>query len=155
MQDTFNALMKWYDTKFPEFKSNDLYLTGESYGGIYVPNLLNRIDQFNVEHEDDDSVFKPNLKGMLIINGCTNYKYDNYLATVETAKDHFLIDEEFYDKFMDNKCDWNVLEPEYDESFKKQEDHIKCLKNLAEFQKKIRGVNEYMIYSKCYKPGKQ
>lgn len=34
--DAFQALKQFYD-KFPEYKKNDLYLSGESYGGIYVP----------------------------------------------------------------------------------------------------------------------
>jgi carboxypeptidase C (cathepsin A) len=37
-QDAFVALQAWY-TKFPEFKVNDLYISGESYAGIYVPYL--------------------------------------------------------------------------------------------------------------------
>lgn len=37
-KDALVALQVWY-SKFPEFKTNDLYITGESYGGIYVPYL--------------------------------------------------------------------------------------------------------------------
>ena len=37
-EDAFVALQAWY-TKFPEFKVNDLYISGESYAGIYVPYL--------------------------------------------------------------------------------------------------------------------
>jgi len=29
-------LVEWF-AKFPEFKGHDLYISGESYGGIYVP----------------------------------------------------------------------------------------------------------------------
>jgi carboxypeptidase C (cathepsin A) len=36
--DAFIALQAFY-TKFPEFKANDLYVSGESYAGIYVPYL--------------------------------------------------------------------------------------------------------------------
>jgi cathepsin A (carboxypeptidase C) len=37
-QDALTALFSFY-TKFPEFRNHDLYVSGESYGGIYVPYL--------------------------------------------------------------------------------------------------------------------
>lgn len=37
-QDAMAALKSWY-AKFPEFKTNELFVSGESYGGIYVPYL--------------------------------------------------------------------------------------------------------------------
>jgi len=36
--DTIQALLKWYD-RFPEYLNNSLFISGESYGGIYVPYL--------------------------------------------------------------------------------------------------------------------
>jgi len=36
--DAINALKAWY-IKFPEFKANKLFVSGESYAGIYVPYL--------------------------------------------------------------------------------------------------------------------
>jgi len=32
------ALRDWY-SKYPEYLSNELFISGESYGGIYVPYL--------------------------------------------------------------------------------------------------------------------
>ena len=37
-QDAINALRDWF-VKFPEYLPNDLFVSGESYGGIYVPYL--------------------------------------------------------------------------------------------------------------------
>jgi len=37
-EDAFKALKDFY-SKFPTLKDNDLYISGESYAGIYVPYL--------------------------------------------------------------------------------------------------------------------
>jgi carboxypeptidase C (cathepsin A) len=36
--DAIAALQQWYG-KFEEYKENKLFISGESYGGIYVPYL--------------------------------------------------------------------------------------------------------------------
>jgi len=35
--------LKEFFRLFPEFSSNKLFLTGESYGGIYIPTLAERV----------------------------------------------------------------------------------------------------------------
>jgi len=37
-EDALKAMHQWF-AKFPEFKSHDFFVSGESYGGIYVPYL--------------------------------------------------------------------------------------------------------------------
>uniref|UniRef100_A0A672TYZ3 Carboxypeptidase n=1 Tax=Strigops habroptila TaxID=2489341 RepID=A0A672TYZ3_STRHB len=56
---------------FPEYCKNDLYLTGESYGGIYIPTLAEWVMQ-------DPSL---NLKGIAVGNGLSSYEInDNSLV---------------------------------------------------------------------------
>lgn len=35
--------LKEFFRLFPEFSKNQLFLTGESYGGIYIPTLAERV----------------------------------------------------------------------------------------------------------------
>jgi len=44
--DFLEALKSFY-VKFPEFVGRDLYISGESYGGIYVPYFAYRVHQYN------------------------------------------------------------------------------------------------------------
>ena len=46
-RDNMLALIQFFFTKFPERQNNDLWLSGESYAGIYVPYLAWYIDQYN------------------------------------------------------------------------------------------------------------
>ena len=45
--DNLEALFSFFK-KFPEYLKNDLYLSGESYAGIYVPYLAWRIYEYNL-----------------------------------------------------------------------------------------------------------
>mmetsp|Transcript_9529 Transcript_9529/g.27004 ORF Transcript_9529/g.27004 Transcript_9529/m.27004 type:complete len:536 (-) Transcript_9529:359-1966(-) len=60
----FAALRGWFDDLFPEYKKNDLYLTGESYAGIYIPMLAERV-------LEDASAEPLNLKGFAVGDACT------------------------------------------------------------------------------------
>ena len=39
-EDNLQVILSWFE-KYPEYKENDLYISGESYAGIYVPYLVN------------------------------------------------------------------------------------------------------------------
>lgn len=48
--------------QFPSYLSNEFFVTGESYGGIYVPTLVERII-------DNNASFPLNLQGFAVGNG--------------------------------------------------------------------------------------
>jgi carboxypeptidase C (cathepsin A) len=97
-KDNLNAVLAWFQ-KFPEFQTNELYISGESYAGIYVPYLAHYIDQHNTQYAADDTVFKPNLKGFMVGNGVTNWEYDTTNAYVDMAFWHSLYEIELYNQF--------------------------------------------------------
>ncbi len=45
-KDAFDAIKEFFKG-FPEFLDNDLYVSGESYAGLYVPYLTWQIHQSN------------------------------------------------------------------------------------------------------------
>jgi serine carboxypeptidase-like clade 1 len=58
------AALKGFYEKFPERQKLDLFLTGESYAGIYVPKLAQQI----LQHKDKEVY--PQLKGFAVGDGC-------------------------------------------------------------------------------------
>lgn len=73
-----------------------------------MPYLVQRIDKHNTDHKDDPGAFKPNLKGFMVGNGVTNWKYDTTPAYVEMAYWHGLYDDALYHNLKDN-CDLTYL----------------------------------------------
>ncbi|KAJ0173344.1 hypothetical protein K1T71_011520 [Dendrolimus kikuchii] len=74
----YNAMQQFY-MLFPNLRSNDFYITGESYAGKYIPALGITIHTENLKGEVD----RINLKGMAIGNGycdpINQLDYGNYL----------------------------------------------------------------------------
>ncbi|ERL86633.1 venom serine carboxypeptidase [Dendroctonus ponderosae] len=76
-QDLYGALLQFF-TLFPQLQGNDFFVSGESYGGKYVPAIAYTIHQRN-----PDSRLKINLKGLSMGNGLSDpehqLKYGLYL----------------------------------------------------------------------------
>ena len=61
------AAVEDFFSKFPEYKQNQLWITGESYGGIYVPTLAEAI----VHGQKDGTYTGAKLSGIAVGNGCS------------------------------------------------------------------------------------
>jgi len=70
--DTYLFMQGFYQ-KFPQLASNDFWITGESYGGHYVPNAAARIIRGNEQKEGAHI----NLKGFMVGNAWTDATIDN------------------------------------------------------------------------------
>jgi len=64
--------------------ANDLYISGESYAGIYVPYLAWQVHQHNEQSATNPSIQFMNLKGFLVGNGCTDWEVDTNPALPDT-----------------------------------------------------------------------
>ena len=68
-------------------KAKDFYISGESYGGIYVPTLAYKIVEYNKKMPISKKI---NLKGILVGNGVADWDYDVSPATTDFAFTHHL-----------------------------------------------------------------
>jgi carboxypeptidase C (cathepsin A) len=128
-EDNYAALLQWF-AKFPEYKSHDLYISGESYAGIYVPYLAWQI----IEHGTQF-----NLKGIIVGNGVTNYTYDCQPAYVDMGFWHSLYGKTLHDNIIKAGC-----------KFTDDEESEECEKLIKEFYQLVEKVNIYDVYRHCY-----
>ena len=141
-QDNLNFILAWYE-KFPEFKGHDLYISGESYGGIYVPLVSYNIDQYNTQYAADDTVFKPNLKGFMVGNGVTDWTYDATPAFVQLAYDEVLLEDSIMNKIQKLGCNYGTNHPFDGIS-------AACKAALLDVMNATSGINTYNTYGICY-----
>ena len=67
-RDNLQALVQFFD-KFPGYKKNDFYISGESYAGVYVPTLAYEIVKYNKLPNRKTTI---KLKGIMVGNACTD-----------------------------------------------------------------------------------
>ena len=63
-KDSLEFIIRWLE-RFPRYKNRELYISGESYAGHYVPQLAKEIMMYNAKAKHPI-----NIKGILVI---TNY----------------------------------------------------------------------------------
>ncbi|KAK6931736.1 Peptidase S10, serine carboxypeptidase, partial [Dillenia turbinata] len=89
--DAYEFLVGW-SRRFPQFKSHDFYIAGESYAGHYVPQLAERILDKNKIAQKEDFI---NLKGFLIGNPSLDDETDQK-GMMDYAWDHAVISDRVY-----------------------------------------------------------
>lgn len=134
--DNVLALLQFFKG-FYEYRSNDFYISGESYAGIYVPTLALAIVNYN-----SYAPFQPiNLVGIAVGNGCTDWTYDTSPAYMRMLATHGMLSSYWINQFetlCDNFNDFTSS----------------SCQNLTNYVYSdiVPNVNIYGIYSKCY-PG--
>ncbi|KAL3689254.1 hypothetical protein R1sor_015563 [Riccia sorocarpa] len=88
-EDNLQFLLGWLEL-FPEYKSNDFYLLGESYAGHYVPTFAREIVNYNDNKGPNDLYI--NFKGFAVGNPWVD-AYINNLGATQWWRSHSLISE--------------------------------------------------------------
>lgn len=136
--DNFMALLMFMKY-FPEYEKNPLFITGESYGGVYVPTLSRLLSL--------SGLF--NIKGFAVGNGLSSYAI-NTNSLVFFSYYHGLIGQRLWDTLVHYCCKNGVpnecnFADNLDES---------CNNGMQEFEKLIEGLNIYNMYDECYPTGR-
>ncbi|KAJ8449518.1 hypothetical protein Cgig2_005540 [Carnegiea gigantea] len=103
-RDNLIFLQRWFD-KFPQYKTRDLFITGESYAGHYIPQLAKLIVQFNKKKK----LF--NLKGIALGNPVLEFATD-FNSRAEYFWSHGLISDSTY-KIFTSACNYSQYVSEY------------------------------------------
>ncbi len=135
-KDNLQALLSFFE-KFPEMKDKDFYISGESYGGIYVPILAYEIIEYNKDLEETKKI---KLKGILVGNGVVDWKYDVNLARMDFLFTHHLTS---YEHRLDY-VKYCLTNKTYDEG--------KCNETYNSADEVLDGVNLYDYLSECKIP---
>ncbi|CAI0415471.1 unnamed protein product [Linum tenue] len=100
--DAHKFLLNWFK-RFPQFRSHDFFIAGESYAGHYVPQLAEAVFDGNKNASKDDHI---NFKGFIIGNALMDDATDQK-GMVDYAWDHAVISDQVYDKIK-HACNFDV-----------------------------------------------
>ncbi|KAJ6738660.1 SERINE PROTEASE FAMILY S10 SERINE CARBOXYPEPTIDASE [Salix koriyanagi] len=128
-KDSLEFLVGWMN-RFPRYKHREVYLTGESYAGHYVPQLAREIMMYNKR-----SKHPINLKGFMVGNAVTDNYYDN-LGTVTYWWSHAMISDKTYRQLI-NTCDFRR---------QKESDECESLYSYA-MDQEFGNIDQYNIYA--------
>ncbi|MBA0714519.1 hypothetical protein Golax_013488 [Gossypium laxum] len=103
-RDNLVFLQNWYN-KFPNYRHRDLYITGESYAGHYIPQLAKLMVEFNKKQ----NLF--NLKGIALGNPVLEFATD-FNSRAEYFWSHGLISDSTYNMFT-SVCNYSRYVSEY------------------------------------------
>ncbi|TNN52323.1 Lysosomal protective protein [Liparis tanakae] len=125
--------LKEFFRLFPEFLKNELFLTGESYGGVYIPTLAERV-------MEDAGL---NLQGVAVGNGLSSYELNDN-ALVYFSYYHGLLGGRLWASLQTFCCEGGTC------NFYNNR-NPNCSDDLAEVQDIVygSGLNIYNLYAPC------
>jgi len=146
-EDNYQALQSFF-AQFPEFQNRDFYVTGESYGGVYVPTLVQRIQKGNANKE---GIFI-NLKAFAVGNGLVSDRLNDD-SLLFFAYYHGLLGQDQWNKLKSYCC----VNPGDDHScnFHNPKPASPCWVQVELAQQVVynSGLNYYDLYRDCSSNG--
>jgi len=139
MVHSANLMQNWLNA-FPEYKGRDLFLTGESYAGVYVPMLAKEI-------LSRGGGLAAQLKGLAVGDGCTSgltcLPHRGPLFSVEFFRGHGQFSDKTY-REIKTAC------PEAELLDGVKDTNTACKKALDKMDEE-KGYNfAYNLYDECY-----
>ncbi|KAH7669235.1 Peptidase S10 serine carboxypeptidase protein, partial [Dioscorea alata] len=132
--DSYNFLVNWFK-RFPQFKSHEFYIAGESYAGHYVPQLAEKIFDENKKASNENCI---NFKGFMVGNAWMDDETD-MIGMVNYAWSHAIISDELYQTIMTN-CDFS----------NQNNSNNACDTAITDFFQTYRLIDIYSLYTpKC------
>ncbi|GER56661.1 serine carboxypeptidase-like protein [Striga asiatica] len=129
-KDSYTFLVNWLE-RFPEYKTREFYLAGESYAGHYVPQLADLI----LENNKITNHTVINLKGLAIGNAYIDF-VDRWSGTLDHFWTSALISEQTHDGIVKN-CNYSLPDPFEGD----------CEKYIDEAYKEKGNIDIYDIYA--------
>uniref|UniRef100_A0ACD6AAY2 Uncharacterized protein n=1 Tax=Avena sativa TaxID=4498 RepID=A0ACD6AAY2_AVESA len=102
--DNMVFMQRWLE-KFPQYKGRELYISGESYAGHYIPQLAEAM----VDYNKKDRIF--NLKGLALGNPVLEFTTD-FNSRAEYFWSHGLISDSTY-RIFTSVCNYSRYVSEY------------------------------------------
>ncbi|KAH7703224.1 Protein F41C3.5 [Aphelenchoides avenae] len=134
--------IKHFLKKFPQFRNHSIFVTGESYAGIYVPTLAERIIDGQKDFFIKLELTVIQIKGIAIGNGLLNDDV-NQNSLVEFFYGHGFIDPSEF-QALDRCCESDITRCDL---------KGKCAQQHAQAAPKYIGhLNPYDIYRHCSVP---
>ncbi|KAE9549175.1 hypothetical protein FO519_007623 [Halicephalobus sp. NKZ332] len=140
-QHNYNALVYFFTYKFPEYKNHDFYITGESYGGVYVPTLAVKVAA--------DKTNFPHFKGVAIGNGIYSFPL-NYNTLVPLYYYHGLVRQNLYDQAVQKCCSGNSYKCDY---YSQLTGFGECNDLVDQLLNQGPDLDPYNLYHACYLDG--
>lgn len=125
--DNYNMIQEFMK-RFPEYASNDMYITSESYGGHYMPTLAKEIVDQNAAGVNPVL----NFKGFAVGNPYTDV-YSGTPAMIDTFWGHQLVAKPTYDTYLAECVNNKVPHP------------LDCAKLNGQLNEQVGDLNAYAL----------